>query len=356
MSVLVNSKNIYLSTQPSSILGGRDDTFNRFRMCLNNIPLQTKNDQYAKISLIDFNAYRNFYLVHKYNNLVYVKCKLGGVQQPFTAVRLTSKDYGNITDIALEFATQLANYFSGLVGVNIVAPVLADVSPANNYVKGQTGNGIFNVTLVNTGAAAHGITEVIIQTRNYEVAGAVNGDDFGDSYALLGGERLSEQSDTAFSFVADSTSDASEIEITGLYPMQLSTNAYLYLNCAEVQTNLESENFSAAKNLNNDTHIVASQILAKIPIQNQFASIKSDMSTPHFIFTDNRNISELMFSITDQHGRQIDTHTFNDIETKGNLFCEMTINYQVYTKGIGQPQNNNVEQNIIGRIQSGGIS
>ncbi len=355
MSVLVNSKNIYLSTQPSSILGGRDDTFNRFRACLNNIPLQTKNDQYAKISLIDFNAYRNFYLVHKYNNLVYVKCKLNTVQQPFTPIRLTSKDYGNITDIGLEFAKKLTTYFDGLGGaVNIIDPVAADISPSDNYIKGQTGNGVFGVTLKNTGGVAHTISDVIIQTRNYE--NVADPDDFGDSYALLGGERLSQASDTAFSFTANTTAVASDITITGLYPMQLSTNAYLYLNCAEVQTNLESENFSAAANLNNDTHIVGSQILAKIPIQNQFASIKSDMSTPHFIFSDNRNISELMFSITDQHGRTIDTTSFNDIETKGNLFCEMTINYQVYTKGIGQPQNNNVEQNIIGRIQNGGIS
>jgi len=60
--------------------------------------------------------------------------------------------------------------------------------------------------------------------------------------------------------------------------------------------------------------------------------------------SDNRNISELFFRITDSHGRQIPAaDAFQS--TLGNLFVEMTINFSVYTKGIGQPQNNNIENN-----------
>ena len=53
MSILLSSKNIYLSTQPSGNLSNVDDGINKFRACLNNIPLQSGANQYGKISLID---------------------------------------------------------------------------------------------------------------------------------------------------------------------------------------------------------------------------------------------------------------------------------------------------------------
>ena len=68
MSVLLSSKNIYLSTQPAGNLSNIDDQINKFRACLNNVPLQTGINQYGKISLVDFHMYRNFYNVNETNN------------------------------------------------------------------------------------------------------------------------------------------------------------------------------------------------------------------------------------------------------------------------------------------------
>ena len=355
MSILVNSKNIYLSTQPSSILGGgRDDSFHRFRACINNTPLQTGQDQYAKISLIDFNMYRNFYLINKFNNIVYATWTQGGNPRSANVI-IPARDYKTIGEVAAAFEVRLR----AALNLHTLQQLDLDgaVSPEATYDKGQTGTGILNINFKTNAGGAHGITNLKLQTRQYvSNTGDVAVDEltFGSSYAILGGKRIAAADENANSFTVDDTTDADKISVAGFYPMQKSTNAYLYLRCAEVVTNLESENFKGAQNLTQDTHIVSSTILAKIPVQPAFAAISSDMDTPHFIFSDNRNISELMFSITDEHNRRIDT--IDGIELDGNLFCEMTINYQVLTKGVGQPNNRNVEQNIMGVIQTQGVS
>ena len=62
--------------------------------------------------------------------------------------------------------------------------------------------------------------------------------------------------------------------------------------------------------------------------------------------TDNRNISQLFFQVVDQHGRHlpaIDT----DQATLGNLHLEMTLNFSVYSRGVGQEQNFNIENNAL---------
>ena len=85
---------------------------------------------------------------------------------------------------------------------------------------------------------------------------------FGDSYALLGGIRITRDS-TESSFTIDTTTTADEIVITGHFPMQRSTTQYLYLSCSENTSNLESQNLSAARPLKavSYTHLTLPTIL-----------------------------------------------------------------------------------------------
>jgi len=324
MSVLVSSQDIYLSTQQSGSPAGAgsDDGFNRFKMCLNTAPLTTADNEMARLLLTQFSAYRNFYYVNDFNNRVDLTYDHGGSSYA-AVINLTKQDYANIGDIAAEFSAKLIAIFAGVATFTIKA---GTQQPVAGYTKGSSGTGIFGVTLETSGAA-HGITNVKLQTRQYVASGIPAM--FGDSYALLGGKRVGAADATAESFTA-ANGAADELVITGFYPMQRTTTQYLYMHVSENTTNLQSQNYSAAQNVP-DTHIVSSNIIAKIPINNEIIGFQQDTSSPFFVELDNRHISEMLFEMKDHHGRTIDQ--LADISKEGNLFSDMVLTYEVYAKG-----------------------
>ena len=101
MSVLISSQDIYVSTQQSGSASaqGSDDGFNRFRIAMNSNPLTTGNNQYGRLAVTQFSAYRNFFYVNEWNNKIWVTCVKGGFAKN-AVIELTKQDYGNIGDIA----------------------------------------------------------------------------------------------------------------------------------------------------------------------------------------------------------------------------------------------------------------
>jgi len=350
MSILISSKNVFLSTQASGGLsGGIDDQLNSFRASLNNVPLQTNNGEYGKLTLTDFTMYRNFYYVNKTNNKFFFQYQVNTMLAPkVESFTVTPGDY-TIADLATQFTTDLIaamNATSEMSGVSLKEGTTVKPTEAD---KSGTGKGILDFTLVSSGAR---ITVLKIQARNYdggkEEASSGNEEgSFNDSYQLFGAKRIAVE-DTNFtneSFnVIITAGIPTQLDITGFYPLQMSTTPNLYIRCQEVVDNLESENFKMGQNGGSDTHIVGSTILGKVNVSDEIIRYSGDTSSPYFIMSDNRNISELFFRITDSHGRTVPTVAAEQ-STKGNLFVEMTINFSVYTKGTGQPVNNNIENN-----------
>ena len=357
MSVLISSQDIYVSTQQSGSASaqGSDDGFNRFRIAMNSNPLTTGNNQYGRLSVTQFSAYRNFYYVNEWNNKVWLTYRVNN-QNYAKLIELTKQDYSNIGDIAAEFTSKIIAAFADGANPRTMSVKAGTQSPAAGFVKGQTGSGIFGVTLSRDGGAAHGLSNVRLQCRQYlqdpsltassPVQGAYG---FNDSYALLGGKRIGAQDAAANSFtIANGTTN--ELVITGFYPLQRTTTQYLYMSCSENTSNMESQNISAAQPLS-DTHIVSSSIIAKIPLNDTLIGFQQDQSTPFFVELDNRHISEILFEIKDHHGRTIDL--IDGVTTDGNMFSDMVFNWEVYSRG-GNPhelqapvKNYNIEQNTM---------
>ena len=358
MSVLISSQDIYVSTQQSGSASaqGSDDGFNRFRIAMNSNPLTTGNNQYGRLSVTQFSAYRNFYYVNEWNNKVWLYFTQSDGQNIAKILELTKGDYSTIGDIAAEFTTQLIAALAQSATFTVKA---GTQSPPAGFTKGDSGTGIFGVTLETTNGAAHGITNVRLQCRQYlqdpdiyPISAPNQGlYGFNDSYALLGGKRIGAQEATAVSFTAGNTVVTGELVITGFYPLQRTTTQYLYMSCSENTSNMESQNISAAAAAE-DTHIVSSSIIAKIPINDTLIGFQQDQSTPFFVELDNRHISEILFEIKDHHGRTVDMIR-PDITTEGNMFSDMVFNWEVYSRG-GNPhelqapvKNYNIEQNTM---------
>jgi len=330
--VLTETRNIWLSTQQSGALSSDTSTFNRFKMCLNSNVLRCGQDQFQRISLTQFNCHRTWYNINKWNNLFILKYKIGGVQQTPIEVKLTEQDYSSIGKVAEELSTKLKAALDG-IGVTTFTIDVATRKPAASFSLGDTGTRYFYVKL--TGAGAHTMTNVVLQCPQYYKSGS--GDIyFNDSYVLSGGSRITEETDvTSSSFkVVD---NGTIIQLTGRFPMVLNTMPYLYILCAQASENLESQNLSNF-NAGIDTHIIDSQIIAKVPVQNEYCAYDGDDSSPFYINTTNKAISEVLFRVTDHHGRPIAqpddaTGEGENIETAGSLHSDLCIRCEVYQIG-----------------------
>ena len=321
MNALVSTRDIFVSTQQSgtSGSGGNTNTFKNFKICFNANPLKCSDNEFMRLSVNQFNLYRQFYLVNNNNNLVLSKI-ISGAGTTTSSGRLTSKDYANISDIATELSTQIKTLLDA--GQSVGSFTITSTAPAS-FSIGNTGDRIYEAVFT---LNSHGITTFNLQTPQYT-------DYFNDSYALLGAKRIGTDDSVASSSFTI-TIATNTITVKGKYPMQRSTMPFLYLRSELNGNNLESQNL----NNNNDvpsTHILQSSIISKIPVGDEFCSFQFDSeASPYFVDIESNFVSEINFQIRDQHGRTIPDPAGDDtIETEGNLFCDMTLKVLIYKTG-----------------------
>jgi len=324
--VLSTTKSIFSSTQQSGSVGSSLSTFTRFKICFTSTPLTCKNGQVNKISLIQFNAMRNWYTVNKYNSKFKVIYVQGGVESTITS-NLEHKDYGSIGDVAYEFTLKLKSVLETAHGAGFTA---ANQVPVVGYKTGQTGKRSFGVDL--TSVTTLSLSNIRVQFPQYH---STDDTDFNDSYVLLGGKRITDPLDTTTSSIKV-TIAGNKVTFQAPFPMVLQTQPYMYLSLNVANDNLQTANLG---NINAaiDEHVTSSCFLGKIPIQNEYCAIQLDESTPFFMTTSQRTVTELLFQCLDGHGRAFpfvdDVGDGDNIETEGNLFSDMIIRHEVMDIG-----------------------
>jgi len=327
--VLSTTKAIFSSTQQSGSVGSALSTFTRFKICFTSTPLTCKNGQVNKISLIQFNAHRNWYTVNKFNSKFFVKYVKGGVEFSVTG-NLTHKDYGSIGDVATEFATQLKSLLDTAQGGTGFGAVANQV-PVAGQRTGQTGKRSFSCDM--TSAATLTLSSIRVQFPQFRDSSDET--DFNDSYVLLGGKRITDSTDTTTSSIKV-TIAGNKVSFQAPFPMVLQTQPYMYLSLNVSNDNLQTANLGNV-NAAIDEHVTSSCFLGKIPIQNEYCAIQLDESTPYFMTTSQRTVTELLFQCLDGHGRAFpfidDVGDGDNIETQGNLFSDMIIRHEVLDIG-----------------------
>ena len=142
MSVLVASKDFYLSTQQSGSPGTTDQTFSKFRMCLNSNPLICSVGEQTRLSLTQFSAYRNWYHVNQHNNRFDIFYTDAANNLQSGSFQLKCQDYADIDDIAIEFRLRLQNKLRAMTGNNAIT-VTAPNNNTMGFGNGATGDRIF---------------------------------------------------------------------------------------------------------------------------------------------------------------------------------------------------------------------
>jgi len=315
MATLLRSSLAFIDSDYN--LNGSGDEFN-VDIPPNNI--QCGDRQFIRLVLQEFHGYKNFYNLNSTNNTIRADANKTGV---FTDISITPKNYESYYDIVDNFADKLLVYINALGGG--VAYTKGTVLPAALTVPSSSSDRIMSITLTNTGTA---LTDLILQAR--EIPGTFGASSFSDSYAILGGKKVTTDDSELESFNVTVAAGTGHITILGYFPMQRSTCEHVYLRTSLVNNNLGSKSTHTGGNHGQD--LSGTNILAKIPVQSEFVSYSSDSGTGYFVDLQLRNLSHIQFSITDHKNRRLPQAGANQATT-GNMNYNFVVRVDVLSYG-----------------------
>ena len=289
---LISTHNIFIDT--SRAAEGNHTEGDNFILNLNTQTLDASQGEFLRLTLNDFCCYKNFTSVNK-NNSVFI-VDIGAAQGKLA---LTHQNYDTIFDLATEFASVLSAYLLTQATTPLGSVVISDLKPdSSTGINGTTDNIIsYTINFKDGGGAPtpHGITGLLVQFFEEE----------GDTFALLGGNRVIGSTPSVLNSITIDTSDANSINIQCLYPAQRSTTSHIYL-----RTSLATQATETAS-LNSETDIVSaneamySNILGKIPVNTEFCVFNSNTGKEYYIDLKQKHISNVKLYLTDEHNRRI---------------------------------------------------
>ena len=326
---VVNSYNLFIDSAKD--VGGAAGKGDSFSLQLGADSIQAQDGQFLRLTLQEFSMYTNFYMVNINN------CRFRLTDDAAaTELLLTQKNYKNVADVAENFATALAAQLSTDAGVTCT-PV--DITPASGTALNATSNRIISFDL--DFASPHSFTVFRVQCFG----------EVGDSYALLGGNRIDDPASTASSFKCEIVS-TTKLRLTAFYPGQRSTEQHVYLRCSQQNNGIETAVLSDATGPYL-AQTLSSNIMAKIPIDYETSSYFANADKEFFINLQQRRLSTLTLFLTDARNRPLGrlagspsgtaagsqtagVLNSNLQSTQGNLFFTATIRIDVVQASFPQ--------------------
>ena len=326
---IVNSFNVFLDSEKATLVGDKQSEGDNVKLHFEGNSIEAGDGEIIRLSLLNFTMYNNVYHINANNNKVTLYA--GGASSAISA------DSGETVALTPQYIERL-NAVSTDLGAILSAPlvvrsnangastvnkfVVTSATPVASYQMQSTGNRLLDITLesqTSTGTAvAHALTTCTLQCVESE----------GDSYTILGANRLDgtpAKTDTSFK-ISIPESSATTIRIQGFYPMQRTSDPYVYVRCNQAQTGLEMSVLQKARGGSN-VDIVNSNILAKAFKQVEFIHYDSATGEEYFMNLQTKKLSSLDLFLTDSKGRPLG-RTANEAhkDTASGLFTSVINN------------------------------
>lgn len=305
---IINSFLLYVDTERSK---NTNSTGTNIIVPLNESNVVCGDDQFIRLSLVNFSSFRNYPSINANNNTFQMRCTRAIPPAAPTvpaAVAILPQNYRNLNDIAVNYATNMATeifrWINAAVPTAGVTSVVAlntapnVIQPSAAVAAAGTGNNIFDCTFeARNGAVAtaHGITAFIAQFLVSQ----------GDCWAIMGGDRIRDPADTTTDSMICSIPTVNTIRIQGRYPMQQFTNDYVYLRTNIQSSNMQTPSFNAGDTDVGPGRVGGSRILARIPSYDTFNYFVTNTQREYFINLTQRSIPELTLYLTDSAGREL---------------------------------------------------
>ena len=283
------------------------------------------NRQFIRLILQEFHGYKNWYNVNNTNNTLRLKID----SNPFVNVSIDPSNYETFHEIADNLADKL---ISALATGGGPVYTKSTILPLANKIPSSTTNRLMSITLTYSSGTAP--TSFIMQTR--EIPNTFGSSEFSDSYALLGGIKITDSGDATTNSFNVTIGVGGDITIVGYFPMQRSTCEHVYLRTSLVNNNLGSKSTHTGNNHGQD--LSGTNIMAKIPVQSEFVSYSSDSGTGFFVDIPIINLTHIHFTITDAKNRRLPQVSTGQAEY-GNMNYSFVLRVDIMTYG-SEPQPN----------------
>ena len=273
-----------------------------FRLDLSGAGLTCGNGQHFRVKVQNFAMYKNWYNVNENNNEIVWRTNIGDA-----IVNITPQNYATIGEIVEDLAEKTR--------VALGADTVTATAPNANLTLQDKHDRIIDFTL--NWASGHGMNICIGQA--YE--------DIGDAYALLGLDRIIDINDTTTNSFETTIIDNNNIRFRGKYPAQRSTDEHIYLRSSLTNGNFETPSLSKSKA---STHILNSDILAKIPIDHEVCVFNSLSGDEYFVNVPNKSINNVRLYLTDAKERRLPTAgTGTKQSSLGNLHFNCVLRFDL---------------------------
>lgn len=294
---VVNSYNIFVDSERWVTASSNGDSID---LPLSQTPISCASNQYIRLTLQSFSMYKSWTNVNADNKTYRLTCDdvfPAGTNVALSgkAISLNEQNYSNYYELALDFANSLATELTAYTGVAATTD-LTSVSPDNNVTLEGTSNNVisFDITMASPVAWTN---PVILQMFVAD----------GDIFELLGGNRIRDPANLATPSVqVIATGGSSKVTVNCYYNAQLSTQQNVYLRTDTASSNIQTASFNA-KNTDEQgqSNLSSSSILAKIPIDNEFANFTTGSQMEYFLSLSTKNLTFMRLYITDSHNRPI---------------------------------------------------
>jgi hypothetical protein len=286
---IVNAFNIFIDTERCLNSTSDGDSIN---LTLNHVPITCSDNQFIRLSLQNFSAYKSFTNINTNNNMIRITHD-GATPQTDKALYLPPANYGSLNDLAKSLADLIGNQLASDLVLTYTVPSATLLPP-----QAGTSDNIISFTLKFSGN--HGLSTLLIR----------NLIDDGDSFEILGTNRIREDDGTPAWHLLNSVnvdlSVLDEVTVNCLYNAQLSSQQNVYLKTDINSTSIQTESFVSGNNdTNGGSKISSSQILGRMIVDNEFINFNTSSSDEYCINLSTKIINHMRLFITDSHGRKI---------------------------------------------------
>lgn len=288
--------------------------------------------QSLRLNLVQFNMYTNFYPVNSSNQVMTLTTTgLTPTSKIFTnsKINIKSQFYGSPRAVTYEAMVALSeflvdkNFYSGTLNAGASLEIEAQVKEPTIFSAGQTGIAADKHLFTYSGTSERVCTG-LLTWKNGAVHGLSAADIAANKFVLECKDRASELLGCdSFSISVDSTTTLS---FSGKFPGQRSTDPYVYVRSSLASSNLESACAQTASS--NSKNVISSDILAKIPISQEFSQYFAGADNVFFANLQTKNLSRIDLRLTNSRNEELPAIK-GQTENTGNLSFQCILRVDV---------------------------
>ena len=287
---VVNTYNLYLDTSRGHSADSQGDNFN---LNLGHAGIVCDAGQYLRFTLNNFSMHKNFTDINETNNKFTVRVNNNAGSANGT---LTKRNNTTLNSLADDFAAQMFVALKAASGFGGTLTSTTNITPVSTTSIGGDSDHVISFLLTFSGT--HGINGAQANICQFYL-------DQGDSYEILGGDRVESSADTTTSSIDITVPSTTTIQVTCRYPAQRQTVDYVYLRCIGIpNTSIESLGLMNPSETHK-TDTTDSDILAKIAVSFEYCTYEAQSAREFFFNIRQKMVSNMRLRLTDRHNRPL---------------------------------------------------